>query len=73
MRKRSLTTPIARWLKENGKTNTWLAAYIGAETPESVQHWVAGRRPIPRRYVDTVSALLAGVAHTTQMTTGRTT
>ena len=49
------TTALRKWMNANGVTLRDLALLIEKNqgdrvTPESVQHWVSGRRPVPRRY-----------------------
>jgi aminoglycoside phosphotransferase (APT) family kinase protein len=57
------TTPVRRWMDEQGVTLADMAALIEQTegervTPEAVQHWVSGRRPVPRRYRRLVDILI---------------
>ena len=59
MHPRTVRTPIAQWLDSQGKTNEWLRDYLHADvTVNAVQHWVSGRKPIPRKYRAQINALL---------------
>lgn len=60
---RVLRTEVAKWLHRNGKTNEWLRDQLDPDaTVASVQHWVSGRKPVPRKHRHKVAELLkAGV------------
>lgn len=59
MHPRTVRTPIAQWLDSQDRTNEWLRDFLKADvTVNAVQHWVSGRKPIPRKYRAQIDALL---------------
>lgn len=50
-------TALADILAETGHKQAWLATKLNLH-PSSVSRWVLGKRPIPRRYVQSIADAL---------------